>query len=181
GRAIEHDLYCIREIGSIPWKELIMFAAEEGQIKDKYMPLAFENRLDWDILIMQKGLEEWTPTGLARYYKRHGAGIFSRYRGFYWNGNALEGIENIDPITLDQLVGYDIQKNILMENTEKFLNGYPANNVLLYGDKGTGKSSMVKALIHKYGDRGLRIIELPKAHAGDYYKVINELEVVSNK
>jgi len=176
GRAVEHDLRCIREIGNIPWNELTMFAAQEKCTEDEYKPLGFESRQDWDNLIKQKGLGEWTPSELARYYKRHGAGIFSRYRGFYWNGNALEGIENIDPITLDQLVGYEIQKSVLMENTEKFLNGYPANNVLLYGDKGTGKSSMVKALIHEYADRGLRMIELPKVHMGDYHKVINGLE-----
>src|SRR5690606_10667631 len=108
--------------------------------------------------------------------RRYGTGIFSRYLGLYWNGSTLEGIDKVDPITLDQLVGYDMQKQILIENTEKFVKGYPANNVLLYGDKGTGKSSMVKALIHKFGDEGLRIIELPKIYMEDYYKVMNKIE-----
>jgi len=73
-------------------------------------------------------------------------------------------------------LGYDIQKQVLLDNTERFVSGYPANNVLLYGDKGTGKSSMVKALIHEFGDRGLRMIELPKKHLGDYYSILRYIE-----
>lgn len=176
GRAVEHDLRCIKEIGSIPWEEWVNIIIEKGEIHDEFKPSCFQDQTDWNALIKQEGLEGWNPISLARYYKLNGVGIFNRYRGVWWNGRDLEGIENPDPITLDQLVGYDIQKQILIDNTEKFVRGYPANNVLLYGDKGTGKSSMVKALIHKYGERGLRIIELPKVYLGDYHKVINRIE-----
>ena len=175
-RAIEHDLACIAEIANIPWKELVNSIAEDGQIYHAFKPLGFDSPTAWNDIVKQKGLAGWNVKALASYYRRYGAGIFSKYLGFYWNGSSLVGIENIDPITLDQLVGYDMQKQILMENTEKFVKGYPANNVLLYGDKGTGKSSMVKALLHEYGDEGLRIIELPKIYMEDYYKVMNKLE-----
>lgn len=175
-RAIEHDLACIEEIANIPWKELVSSIAGDGQVYHAFKPLGFESTTAWDNIVKQNGLEGWDVAALASHYKRYGTGIFSNYLGFYWNGSRLVGIENVDPITLDQLVGYDMQKKILMDNTEKFVKGYPANNVLLYGDKGTGKSSMVKALLHEYGDEGLRIIELPKIYIGDYYKVMNKLE-----
>lgn len=175
-RAVEHDLDCVREIANIPWMDIVSSIAGSEEIYNIFKPLGFESPAAWDDIVKQKGLEGWDTSSLASYYKRYGTGIFSRYLGLYWNGSTLEGIDKVDPITLDQLVGYDMQKQILIENTEKFVKGYPANNVLLYGDKGTGKSSMVKALIHKFGDEGLRIIELPKIYMEDYYKVMNKIE-----
>src|SRR5699024_3116564 len=86
------------------------------------------------------------------------------------------GIDNIDPICMDDLIGYESQKQRVIENTELLLSGYRANNVLLYGDKGTGKSSMVKAILNKFCDKGLRIIEVPKDQLGDYYEILSLLE-----
>ena len=77
-------------------------------------------------------------------------------------GISCTPIKNTDRIMLDDLIGYDIQKTRLRENTESFLSGKPANNVLLYGDAGTGKSTSIKALINEYYDDGLRMIELYK-------------------
>ena len=71
-------------------------------------------------------------------------------------------IINIEHIHLDDIVGYQLQKQKLIENTEAFLNGRAANNVLLFGDSGTGKSSCIKAVLNEYYDRGLRIIEVYK-------------------
>ena len=63
---------------------------------------------------------------------------------------------------LNDIIGYDIQKKKLIDNTESFINGKPANNCLLYGDAGTGKSSSVKAIVNEYYEKGLRIIEIYK-------------------
>lgn len=71
-------------------------------------------------------------------------------------------VHNTDETLLDDLVGYDIQKKALRENTEAFLQGYSANNALLYGDSGTGKSTSVRALINEYHHKGLRMIEIYK-------------------
>jgi hypothetical protein len=65
--------------------------------------------------------------------------------------------------------------NQVVHNTEKFLRGLPAVNILLYGARGTGKSSTVKALLHAYGSRGLRLIELPKKYLGDYQEILKIL------
>ena len=101
------------------------------------------------------------------YYRQYGYGVFAMNRAFRIDGTqdslpVFLPISNIDRVTLDDLVGNDFQKQELRRNTEAFLEGKRANNVLLYGDAGTGKSTSVKALINEYYDRGLRMIELYK-------------------
>jgi len=75
---------------------------------------------------------------------------------------ALRPVRHIDPIQLEQLLGIDSQKQQMVNNTERFLTGIPANNALLWGARGTGKSSLVKALLNTYKDQGLRIVEVDK-------------------
>jgi predicted AAA+ superfamily ATPase len=72
----------------------------------------------------------------------------------------LRVVENPDPITLEGLIGYHSQKRQLCQNTEQFLKGAPANNVLLYGSRGTGKSSMIKALLNEYRQSKLALVEV---------------------
>jgi predicted AAA+ superfamily ATPase len=74
----------------------------------------------------------------------------------------LEQVKVTDNIALDDLLGVDEQKKIMVDNTRQFLQGLPANNALLWGSRGTGKSSIVKALLNKYGSQGLRIIQVEK-------------------
>lgn len=97
---------------------------------------------------------------LIQFYQNYGAGILNQGRAFYWQQNNLKLVNNPDPITFDQLIAYQKEKKKLIENTESFLNAYHAHNVLLYGDSGTGKSSSVKALLNKYYQEGLRLIEI---------------------
>jgi len=115
---------------------------------------------------------------LIHYYRVVGTGTFSGYTAFRWvsETNSLEGIDRPDAILLSDLIGQAREQKIVLENTEHFLCGYPANNVILYGDRGTGKSSLVKALLNEYAPRGLRLVELRKADLGDYLKVINILK-----
>ncbi|MBD2462248.1 ATP-binding protein [Oscillatoria sp. FACHB-1407] len=100
---------------------------------------------------------------LVAYYRHVGVGLFAQYRAFRWQAGTLTGIAHPDPIHLENLVGYELQQKALIQNTEALLAGYPALHVLLYGSRGSGKSSLVKALLHRYGDRGLRLIEVSKA------------------
>jgi predicted AAA+ superfamily ATPase len=92
------------------------------------------------------------------------------------NGVEFLPISNIDAVMLDDLLGYEAQKKELRYNTEAFLDGKPANNVLLYGDAGTGKSTSVKALINEYYDRGLRMIEIYKHQFGDLSAVLSQIK-----
>lgn len=75
---------------------------------------------------------------------------------------ALRPVRHLDPIRLEQLLGIDRQKQLLVRNTERFLTRQPANNALLWGARGTGKSSLIKALLNAYAPRGLRLIEVDK-------------------
>ena len=100
-------------------------------------------------------------------YSLYGAGMYGLYRAFRLSsvqGNGAEIVPVIETsdVSFDELVGYEEHKKILKENTEAFIRGEQANNVLLYGDSGTGKSTSVHALMHDYYDKGLRLIEIGK-------------------
>lgn len=103
---------------------------------------------------------------VVRYYQTHGVGDLGFYRAFRLieeDGQvSLDPIPNPDEITFADIVGYEPQKKKLIENTEIFLSGKPANNCLLYGDAGTGKSSSIKATLNRYAPQGLRVVELFK-------------------
>ena len=114
------------------------------------------------------------------YYRQYGYGTFAMNRAFRirsaGDGVDFLPISNIDRVVLDDLLGYERQKAELRRNTESFLGGGMANNVLLYGDAGTGKSTSVKALINEYYDRGLRMIEIYKHQFRDLSAVLSEIK-----
>lgn len=85
-------------------------------------------------------------------------------------------ITNIAHVKLDDLVGYELAKQKLIDNTEAFVNGKQANNCLLYGDAGTGKSTSIKAIANQYYDRGLRLIEVYKHQFCDLNDVIAQIK-----
>lgn len=91
-------------------------------------------------------------------------------------GSLLVPITNTAEVTLDMLVGYESQKKKLLENTEAFVNGRSANNVLLYGEAGTGKSTSIKAILNMYYDRGLRMIEIYKHQFKYLSRIIAEIK-----
>lgn len=103
---------------------------------------------------------------LTEFYKDYGVGKFGLHKAFRVRNDSglavIEPILNIAHVHLDDLVGYEIAKKKLIDNTEAFVSGRKANNCLLFGDAGTGKSSSIKAIANEYYDRGLRIIEIYK-------------------
>ena len=121
--------------------------------------------------------EEVMLDTLCDFYKNYGVGDFGLGRAFRISddGNDVSfiPISETDDIRLSHIVGYEVQKRKLVENTEAFISGRPANNCLLFGDAGTGKSSSVKALINEYYDDGLRMIELYKHEMKSLAKVIS--------
>ncbi|HVC34810.1 MAG TPA: ATP-binding protein [Chloroflexota bacterium] len=126
-------------------------------------------------------LAEWADLlpELAAHYRSRGVGPFAGCRAFRWchhpNGGRLVPIARPDPITFDDLIGYGDQRQTVRRNTENFLKGLPANNLLLYGDRGTGKSSTIKALLNAYADRGLRLVEVAKAGLADFAQIVGVL------
>ncbi|MBQ6363124.1 MAG: ATP-binding protein [Lachnospiraceae bacterium] len=104
---------------------------------------------------------------VTQFYHDYGVGQFGLNKAFRIEEKPsgdirFTPINNMEVVTLDDLVGYEIQKQKLVENTEAFVSGKRANNVLLYGDSGTGKSTSIKAIANQYYDRGLRMVEIYK-------------------
>jgi predicted AAA+ superfamily ATPase len=116
---------------------------------------------------------------VKEFYAIHGSGRFAINYAFRWDSarKDLIAIGDIDRRTLGSLVGYESQKAELLGNTESFLSGKPANNVLLFGDSGTGKSSSVRALLNEpdFVRRGLRMIELRQDQFPDIPSLLNEI------
>ena len=99
---------------------------------------------------------------LASYYSKYGCGRFGAAFALTAEETGLVPVKNIDPIKMEDIVGCESQKRALIENTEILLAGFSANNMLLYGDSGTGKSSSVKALLNMYSGEGLKMINIAK-------------------
>ena len=126
-----------------------------------------------------KDAEEF-KTILTGFYKNFGVGKFGLHKAFRVehteNGAEIVPINKIAHVHLDDLVGYEIAKNKLVENTEAFVEGRRANNCLLFGDAGTGKSSSIKAILNQYYDKGLRMIEIYKHQFQDLNDVIAQIK-----
>lgn len=110
---------------------------------------------------------------VTAHYRDCGVGMFGMNRAFRLADNGeLVAINNIDQVVLSDLIGYETQKKTLRNNTEAFVHGRSCNNMLLYGDAGTGKSTSVKAILNEYFDEGLRMIEIYKHQFGQLSSVI---------
>ncbi len=115
------------------------------------------------------------------FYKAYGVGMFGLNKAFrirekFDGGVEFIAINNMDTVMLDDLIGYEIQKKKLIDNTTAFVEGRKANNVLLFGDSGTGKSTSVKAIVNEFYDRGLRMIEIYKHQFKDLSSVIAQIK-----
>ena len=125
--------------------------------------------------------EESFAVCVAEFYKEFGVGSFGLHKAFRIKHDENDQVM-IDPITctehrtLSDLVGYEIQKKKLIDNTKNFIDGKPANNVLLFGDSGTGKSSSIKAILNEYYAKGLRMIEVYKHQFRDLSSVIAQIK-----
>lgn len=117
---------------------------------------------------------------LTQFYKEFGVGKLGLHKAFRIEhtdkGVEIAPITNIAHVYLDDLVGYEIAKKKLIDNTEAFVEGRKANNCLLFGDAGTGKSSSIKAILNKYYDQGLRIIEAYKHQFQDLNEIIAQIK-----
>ena len=116
------------------------------------------------------------------FYRDYGVGMFGLNKAFRI-GNVdefghitFQAINNMDKVMLDDLIGYEIQKKKLIANTKAFVEGRKANNVLLFGDSGTGKSTSIKAIVNEFYDKGLRMIEIYKHQFKDLSNVIAQIK-----
>lgn len=178
GELANHDFGIIRELfgcdigrleegrdGSGFWGLMKSYKSISGSSR------VFNKRIRDRIVALAAALEQAENVDsfqaiVTEFYREFGVGKLGLNKAFRinWNNERLEiePITNVEHIYLEDLVGYELQKEKLIQNTEAFIEGRAANNVLLFGDSGTGKSSSIKGILNKYYDRGLRMIEVYK-------------------
>ena len=193
-KAASHDLRCLQLVSNLdPYMikaELTqLFEANSAKLIIEELPeWVLESRpsctLDHILRVKNrfKSCSHWDECleDLRNFHKTYGCGIYARNIAFVWeksDGHGyLKGIDSPDAITLNELVDYQNERSRVIENTLQFLGGFPSNNVLLYGDRGTGKSSTVKAILNEYHSHGLKMLEVPKAYLADFPLIIRHLK-----
>lgn len=189
--AVLHDIVILKEFYDYDFTDMV----ETLQIRDFSLALNYESskreskvyntRICKRIVeLANRFNENNTPEEmkhtLTMFYKDYGVGRFGLHKAFRIehkkHGADIIPITNIAHVNLDDLVGYEDAKKKLIDNTEAFVQGRVANNCLLFGDAGTGKSSSIKAIANKYYEDGLRIIEVYKHQFSDLNDVIAQIK-----
>ncbi|MCL2318762.1 MAG: ATP-binding protein [Treponema sp.] len=150
----------------------IDISGEDSPVPEIRASAIFTRGVSWDAVVPAFG----------KYLQKNGAGELGLYRSFFWNPpHKLMPVTNPDPVRLADFSLYEDQRSVVVSNTLRFLEGKSANNLLLYGDRGTGKSATVKAVCHEYSGRGLRLVELRKDQLGGLPEVLEYLGTRSMK
>lgn len=181
-----NDLKIIKKLYSIDFQKIEKSLGINFRdfINDHNNEKNFSNDLNQNIFILNKkivnsqNVEDFYEV-LREFYKSYGVGIFALNKAFKITGdknNFLEPIKKTDDIMFSDLVGYNQQKSRIIKNTESFIANGKANNLLLYGDSGTGKSSSIKATLNKFYKDGLRMIDIYKHQFKDIPKLISNLK-----
>ena len=158
----------VKQVGNLNGQQIAWM--ENSNFDQK---LAFVNIFqanDWSELVRE----------IAEYYQQSGVGIFGKYSALKWQ-DRLIGIAHPDRVQIENLVGYEEQKATLINNTNSLLLGKPALNILLYGGKGTGKSSLVKGLLNHYAGTQLRLVEVSKSAMIDLPQILDLLTDLPQK
>lgn len=187
-QAVLHDITIIKEFFSYDLSRLRRLSGGDGfYLVEDYRTSSQEsrvyNRLVRDRIctlaenLKESRSEEEMKETLTAFYGKYGVGRFGLHKAFRveqsQTGTDIVPIRNIAHVYLDDLIGYEIPKKKLITNTEAFVQGRKANNCLLFGDAGTGKSSSIKAIANQYYEEGLRIIEIYKHQ----FQALNEVIV----
>ncbi len=186
-----HDFQIIKELFDFDLKSLFdYFEVECAEAILNYESMKgsgklFNRRIKERINELKLKLEaadtaEEFKAAVTEFYKDFGVGKLGLHKAFRIQHNNdkvdIVPITNIAHVRLDDLVGYEIAKQKLIDNTEAFVKGKEANNCLLYGDAGTGKSTSIKAIANQYYDKGLRLIEVYKHQFCDLNDVISQIK-----
>lgn len=160
GRAANTDHFYLRKDALKYDLEVLRDLCEETAAQIQIRLNTFYDTLDFGKLpLYDNGVFDYTPEYFLEYVRTNGGGMFAKYKAFTFDGE-LHPIEEPDKIKLADLKNYEAQRKQVVDNTVCFLSGKPAQNVLLYGDRGTGKSSTVKAIMNE--SKYLRMVEVAK-------------------
>lgn len=176
----DYDLNILKESLDVPELDYITdYVASKGESK-VYNQRICKRICELAVRFLKDTTPEDMKATLTSFYKEYGVGKFGLHKSFRVvhddTGVHIEPILNIAHVYLEDLVGYDIQKKKLTDNTDAFVEGRKANNCLLFGDAGTGKSSCIKGIANKYYEKGLRIIEIYKHQFEDLNEVIAQIK-----
>ena len=147
---------------------------------DRYID-AMQALLPGEYAATLAGLPRWRASApfdfdsLTRFYREHGAGLYARYHAFLWENGQLIPVADPDCPRPEDLLGYELQREQVEKNTRQMLAGRQANNVLLFGDGGTGKSATVKSMLYLPGMEDLRLIEIQKENLTGLPSLIRSL------
>ena len=163
------------------WKEIAHYrpSRQESRVFNRRIR---DRIVDLAVLLEQSEDENEFQSHMAAFYGEYGVGKFGLNKAFRIiekeeeHKVIIDPIINVEHIYFKDIVGYEMQKKKLIENTEAFIEGKEANNVLLYGDAGTGKSSSVKAILNQYYEKGLRIIEVYKHQFKALSEVLEQIK-----
>lgn len=175
-KAAEYDLNLFYLISTIESKELKRAIATLFPEKEETLSLLPEYKSEQKHF---KSKRAWGADLIAigDFYRRNGIGIFTQYHAFCLDQQQqLVPVKHFHPKPLHSLKKYDTQKKLVIENTLSFLSKKPANHILLYGDRGTGKSTLVKALLGELHPRGLRLIQLYQDEIAYLPQILERIE-----
>lgn len=176
--AIRRDLSAIRRVSLLSPETIL----NDYAFRDELGTVA-NNLPRWEVGTPVKEFlhENEIIDTLADFYRNNGCGMFARYRAFIWRNQNIEPVPYPDPVKISSLKSYDTQRGLVVDNTLAFLGGVQSNNCLLYGDRGTGKSSTVKAILNEYYKNGLRMVELPKDKLSEFPLLVEKIASVPLK
>lgn len=157
---LANELFLLEQIAEIPCGELLDEIDYDG-----FLPRYITGKADFSKIYADR----------IHSISKFGYGIYSQYHVFVIDGGKIVPVEFPDDISLSRLSGYERERKEVIDNTLALLAGKPANNVLLYGDCGTGKSSTVKAIANEYAKDGLRLIELKKKQLHEIPAIVEQI------
>ena len=171
--SVKNDLQILENLYNCSPEKISQWVQIAAQLAQP--PIAWEVESYQKTFLTQSNNWHYQVTELATHYQKKGTGLVAQYWAFSWQQGKLHPVEQPDPIRTEELSGYQWQKETLLKNTEFLLAGYKALSVLLYGTRGSGKSSLVKSLVHKYGEQGLRLIEVNKQELKNLPNILEQL------
>lgn len=156
--AINSDISILSEIAATDAEEIIAYIRQKFSLGDEFNPVRYD-----------KGDTVISTEAIISFSERFGNAVFAYNKAFVYENGELKPTLKADDIRLSDLKNYNTQRKKVIDNTICFINGAKAQNALLYGDRGTGKSSTVKAVVNEYPE--LRIIQVSKNSLSDIYRI----------
>ena len=173
-KAAAYDLETLTLVSSISAAELKQAYPARGNAQETELVLRLPEYANHSVFFKS---DKSALSELESFYRTNGYGVFAEFGAFRWS-TGLSGVANPDPVRLTDLKSYEYERGLVAANTLDFVEGRGGGNMLLYGDRGTGKSSTIKALANEYRAKGLRIVEVTKESIPQFPAIMERLRDV---